>query len=227
MSIASQISRIAGNVSAALLKLASKGVIIPTGANSDDLADLIDEIPVYDEVTATPGIDKHGVDEYFNSGTSGDHDISLTPKYSNQDGHITAHTDEPGTTEYYKIKTASPSFSGGALFNKDAFASAINASISATTDASGIILQTSGKATRGAVVYATKADGWINRNAGDEAMAGGSETTWDGASYYINGVTIVPPASGTHSFTITLPNGDNDTITLTVTVYANGSWSIE
>ena len=227
MSIASQISRISGNVSAALLKIASKGVTVPTGANSDDLADLIDEIPVYDDVTATPGIIKSGLSDFFNSGSSGDNDISLTPKYSNQEGHIDAHTDEPGTPEYYKIKTTSPVFSGGNLTGKSATASATNASISGATNNSGVVIQASGAAARQAVTYASNAKGWIDKSSGDVAMPLGSIEMWSGNSYYINGVTIEPPETGTRTFDITLPNGENDTITLTVTVYANGDWSIE
>lgn len=44
MSIASQISRIAGNVSAALAAIAAKGVTVPSGSDSDDLATLIGQI---------------------------------------------------------------------------------------------------------------------------------------------------------------------------------------
>lgn len=227
MSIASQISRIAGNVSAALLKIASKGVTVPSGSNSDDLADLIDLIPVYDDVTVTPGLTKSGLSTYMNDGSSSDYDISLTPKYSNQNGHVSAHTDEPGTTEYYKIKTASPSFTGGVLLGKGATAVGTNATISDLTNNSGVEIQTSGGATRGAVTYDSAAEGWIDKASGDQAMGAGSAETWNGTKYYINGVTIVAPASGTRTFSITLPNGANDTITLTVTVDSDGNWSIE
>lgn len=227
MSISSQISRIAGNVSAALLKIASKGVTIPTGANSDNLADLIDEIPVYDDVTITPGLIKSGVSAFMESGTSSDYDVSLTPKYSNLEGHVVAHTDEPGTSEYYKIKTASPSFTGGALSSKTATAAGTNATISDSTNNSGVEIQTSGGATRGAVEYAAAVEGWIDKSSGDTALAAGSAETWTGTKYYINGVTITPPASGSRTFAITLPNGENDTITLTVTVDSSGNWSIE
>lgn len=44
MSIQSEISRISGNVSDALDAIEDKGVTIPSGANSDDLADLIAQI---------------------------------------------------------------------------------------------------------------------------------------------------------------------------------------
>ena len=46
MSISSEITRISGNVSDALTSIAAKGVTVPSGSNSDDLADLIDLISV-------------------------------------------------------------------------------------------------------------------------------------------------------------------------------------
>lgn len=44
MSISSEITRISGNVSDALTAIANKGVTVPSGSNSDDLADLIGQI---------------------------------------------------------------------------------------------------------------------------------------------------------------------------------------
>lgn len=44
MSISSEISRISGNVSDALTAIANKGVTVPAGSTSDDLADLIAQI---------------------------------------------------------------------------------------------------------------------------------------------------------------------------------------
>ena len=41
MSIQSEITRLSGNVTAALAAIAAKGVTVPSGSNSDDLADLI------------------------------------------------------------------------------------------------------------------------------------------------------------------------------------------
>lgn len=46
MSIQSEITRISGNVSNSLTAVANKGVTVPSGSNSDDLADLIDLIVV-------------------------------------------------------------------------------------------------------------------------------------------------------------------------------------
>lgn len=44
MSIASEITRISGNVADALSAISDKGVTVPAGSTSDDLADLIDQI---------------------------------------------------------------------------------------------------------------------------------------------------------------------------------------
>ena len=227
MSISSEINRISTNVSDALDAIASKGVTVPAGSKSDDLADLINEIPVYDNVMAVPSVTKTGLANFFDSGTSSDNDMSLTPKYSNPEGHIAAHTDEPGTTEYYKIKTTSPSFSGGLLLGKTASASATNAAISKSANNSGVEIQVSGGATRGTVEYAAATEGWIQKSAGDQAMSAGVAETWNGSKYYINGITLTSPEEGTRTFTVTLPNGTNDTIMLTFVVDANGNWSIE
>lgn len=45
MSIASEISRISGNITDSLTAVASKGITVPSGSNSDDLPDLIAQIP--------------------------------------------------------------------------------------------------------------------------------------------------------------------------------------
>lgn len=44
MSIQNEITRLSGNVSAALTAISNKGVTVPTGSNSDDLATLIAQI---------------------------------------------------------------------------------------------------------------------------------------------------------------------------------------
>jgi len=50
MSIQSEINRISGNVSDALDAIEEKGVTIPSGANSDDLANLIGQISSGSEI---------------------------------------------------------------------------------------------------------------------------------------------------------------------------------
>lgn len=54
MSISSEITRISDNVSGALDAIESKGVTIPTGANSDDLPSLISSIKTGSSVVVTP-----------------------------------------------------------------------------------------------------------------------------------------------------------------------------
>lgn len=53
MSIQSEITRLSGNVSAALTAIEAKGVTVPSGANSNDLATLIGEIKVGGGLTRT------------------------------------------------------------------------------------------------------------------------------------------------------------------------------
>ena len=51
MSIATDVSRIKGNITAALTAIADKGVTVPDGSTSDALAELIasiNDVPVYD-----------------------------------------------------------------------------------------------------------------------------------------------------------------------------------
>ena len=45
MSISSEIARISGNITDSLTAVASKGITVPSGSNSDDLPDLIAQIP--------------------------------------------------------------------------------------------------------------------------------------------------------------------------------------
>ena len=60
--ISSEISRISGNVSAALTAISNKGVTVPSGSNSDDLADLIGQISTSggDGVIITDTTDANG-----------------------------------------------------------------------------------------------------------------------------------------------------------------------
>lgn len=62
MSIQSELTRIAGNVSDALEAIADKGVVVPAGSNSDDLADLIEQILVGagSAITITDTLDANG-----------------------------------------------------------------------------------------------------------------------------------------------------------------------
>lgn len=57
--------------------------------------------------TATPttSLADEGLSTYFNEATQADHDVVLTPQYSNTAGYVAAHTDtNNGGVEYYSIK---------------------------------------------------------------------------------------------------------------------------
>lgn len=169
MSIASEIYRIATNVSNALDAIAAKGVDVPSSANSDDLADLIEEIASADPVT--------------------------------------------------------PVFTGGGI-SGTATASAVNASVSTETNNSGVTIDAECDVVRSDVVYDGNTYGIVDQDDGDIALAGTSESMTP-TTYYINGVTITAPESGTRTFSVTVPNGSGNTITFVFTVDANGNTTIE
>ena len=122
-------------------------------------------------------------------------------------------------------KGASPTFkaspTGGSIANSS------TASISSSTNNSGVSIQTKYTISSVNILYNTAANGWINKTAN---TATGSSTTakseTNGTAYYINGVTLTTPQSGTKSFTITVPNGASGTVTFTFTVDNNGNTTI-
>ena len=67
MSISSEISRISGNVSDALTAIAAKGVTVPSGSNSDDLATLIASIQTGG---GTPSQTQHTIYWEYSDGTN-------------------------------------------------------------------------------------------------------------------------------------------------------------
>lgn len=224
MSISSEINRISGNISDALDSIASKGITVPSGANSDDLSSLIDSIPLYNHVNITQGLSNSGISTYFNTGSSSDYDISVTPKYSNPEGIVSAHTDAEGSTEYYKIKTGDPQFTGAGITGSVNL-SATNGEISTTTNNSGVVINANADITRAAVLYSGDISGWVEKLSSSQAMPAGSSTLGP-SSCYLNGVTLNVPATGTNTFTITVPNGLSGTVTFTFSVDTSGNVTI-
>ena len=74
MSISSEITRISGNVSDALTAIGNKGVTVPTGSTSDDLADLIGAIQTGG---GTPSATQHTIYFEFSDET----DATITAYY--------------------------------------------------------------------------------------------------------------------------------------------------
>ena len=120
------------------------------------------------------------------------------------------------------VKTASPTFKGGAV-SGTASATGTNCSIDSSNNDSGVYITARGSATRAEIQYESAINGWVNKSANANAYAASGATNLTQATYYINGVTINAPESGTRSFDITVPNGANDTITFTFTVDSNGN----
>lgn len=122
----------------------------------------------------------------------------------------------------FTIEAASgvPTFSGGALTGSTTI-TGTSCDISSSTNNSGISVAATCAVTRAEVDYASDVEGWLSCETGDTAYASGSQNIASG-TYYINGVTLTAPASGSISFSITVPNG-NSTTTFIFNVDSNGN----
>ena len=121
----------------------------------------------------------------------------------------------------FDVKTASPSFDGGALNNKAATATFTNMETS-TTNTSGISILAKGTAGRDAVLYNGAVNGWVTKNDNTSASAAIASSTWNGTTYYATGVTL----TNGKSFNVTVPNGNGNSITFYFSVDSNGNTTI-
>ena len=119
------------------------------------------------------------------------------------------------------VKTASPTFSGGALNNKNASASFTNMTTS-TENTSGVIISTKGTAGRDALIYDNSIDGWVSKSNNTVASNAISTSNWDGLTYYATGIIL----TNGKSFNITVPNGNEETITFHFSVDSNGNTTV-
>ena len=112
------------------------------------------------------------------------------------------------TTKYFPISVAEFTFSGGSLNNTGATASfATNISTSSTdSNNNGLKITAKGSAGRTAVTY-TNTAGYIPATSNAVTASSATSTSWDGDDYYLTGVTIAAPTSGTAVFSVTVPNG--------------------
>jgi hypothetical protein len=158
--------------------------------------------------------------------------LTITPSittagYGTADHHgIAGTTATVGAAEssvtYVPITTATPAFSGGALNSKGATITATNATTSTSSNNSGVAILAKGSAGRAAVTYNGAVKGWVNVSSGATASSAVAASTWNGTTYYINGVTL----GNSKSFDITVPNGSSDPITFHFAVDANGNTTV-
>lgn len=141
---------------------------------------------------------------------------------------VTLDTDKKYITKDIELtinaQTASPSFTGGGV-SGTATASATNASISSSTNNSGVSIAAAASATRAQVTYNGAVGGWVTKSNGAEALAASSATALTSTTYYINGVTLTKPSSGTRTFSVVVPNGAT-TATFVFNVDTSGNVTI-
>lgn len=135
--------------------------------------------------------------------------------------------------KYFPIPTATLTFSGGILDNKDAtavFANTNNQIIStSSTDAynNGLSILAQASANRTAVTYTNTAGYIPAHTSAQTAAAATTVSSWDGDTYYLTGVTLAAPESGIAKFDITVPNGNTtDFITFQFSVDSAGNVTV-
>ena len=117
-------------------------------------------------------------------------------------------------------QSATPAFDGGDLSAKGATATFTNMDVS-TTNTSGVVIATSGTATREAVLYNGAVDGWVNQSDNTQALAASSAQNWSGTTYYATCVTV----GNGKTFNVVAPNGDEGNIYFKFDV-ANGETTL-
>ena len=124
------------------------------------------------------------------------------------------------------VATATPKIKGGAT-SGNASASSTTASISDSTNNSGVSFTAAGTASRAKLVYDGAVSGFVTASNGADVSGGGatSATAITSKTYYINGVTLTKPSSGTRTFSVTVPNGSS-TATFVFNVDTSGNVTI-
>ena len=128
-------------------------------------------------------------------------------------------------TKYFPIQAATGSVSGTNTVTPSASVSGTNVVLSNTNN--GIAVIATGGGTAAASVNATSSQaGYMPAGTAIDSKTINAASQSTTAVSYISGVTIPVPASGTNVFTVTLPNGEGDTITMDFEVDSNGNSNI-
>lgn len=125
------------------------------------------------------------------------------------------------------VAGGAPSIEGGA---SSATPTNIELADSEGTTPSGIKIKAQGTATpKTAAITYTNTKGWIGDHTGVQGQAAqtGTSTAIASRDYYVKGVTLNAPTSGTNQFKITVPNGSTGTITFTFKVDSNKNVWVE
>ena len=123
MSIQSEITRISGNIADALDAIEEKGVTIPAGSSSDDLADLIGQITsgcTVRAATATPSSDSDSLSFTVNSSMSG------LPKIFSCAPGLAGTTNSLGTGKRYIM---SLQYNGSVIYGETVYRSSSSGTI--------------------------------------------------------------------------------------------------
>ena len=171
--------------------------------------------------SVTTSLADDGMSTYFNSGTSSDKDVTLTPKYTNTAGYkpaVTTATNNGGTA-YYKIKTASPEFQGSTLSGNS---TAVGENCTFTNTYNGIRVRTYYSVDTTAVTYKNATMGWVDIAAGTVAVPAKGKSSSLGNTYYLDSVTMTEDNT---SFTVNAMSGT--TSHAYKFTYANGRTSIK
>lgn len=164
---------------------------------------------------------------YIDKGYTDDLKISLSKLMPEATGTLTIV--ESGNTncagyEYVNVPSATPAFDGGVLTGAST-AVGTNATLSSTNN--GIKIQTKYSASSTDVLYNGAVNGWVDKENDSIALAGKTLSSTNGTAYYINGVKLEAPSSGTRQFSITVPNGSaSNFITFTFTVDSSNNVTV-